>query len=175
MKELFSAGGFFKVIEKNVYLKGKKHVFYFIDIKDVVVIAALNDKKEIIIERHFRPSINKYIYEMPAGYVEKGEKPIEAAKRELEEETGYKTGRIKNVFTNYISIGRTSQKAYIFLADRLKKGRKKEEAGEIIEYIKFISIEEAAKMIERQTMGSEFTATAMYLYSNRDKLIQFKD
>ncbi len=53
------------------------------------VILPITDDGDILLLRQFRPSLNKWILELPAGTIEANESPIECAKRELIEETGY--------------------------------------------------------------------------------------
>ncbi|HFS8459835.1 TPA: NUDIX hydrolase, partial [Vibrio cholerae] len=53
------------------------------------VILPLTDQGEIVLIRQFRPSLKKWLLELPAGTIEEGEPPLSCAQRELEEETGF--------------------------------------------------------------------------------------
>ncbi len=168
MVELFSAGNFFKVSLKYAKVNGKRHRFYSIDIKDVALIAPINNKKELIMEKHFRPVLNKTIYEFPAGYIDEGETPLEAAKRELEEETGFKAGRIKKLFKGYVSPGRSKQIVNFFLADKLTKGNPKHEGGEQINALVTLSLDKAVRMVKTgEIKSTEGIACILYLSQNR--------
>jgi len=62
----------------------------------VLVMPVFEDGRILLI-RQFRAAINKYIWELPAGTLEKGEKPIACAKREIIEETGYQAGKLEKI------------------------------------------------------------------------------
>ncbi len=167
-KELFSAGKFFKVLGKPVTMNGQKRLFYFLDIKDSVMVAAVTNKNEVIMEKHFRPVLDKSIYELPAGYIDEDEKPIDSARRELEEETGYKAEKIKLLFSAYQNTARSKQKMYFFLADDLSKGKKKEEKGERIDEVVNVKLGDAVKMIKRgKILDANAIACIYYLLINR--------
>ena len=59
----------------------------------VMIIPWLKESSELVLIRQYRPPARGYIYEFPAGLIDKGEDPLQAAKRELREETGY-TGEV---------------------------------------------------------------------------------
>jgi ADP-ribose pyrophosphatase len=61
------------------------------NIPAAVCIAVLDEEHGILVKQ-FRIAIGKYILEAPAGKIEKNEEPMERAKKELEEETGYRAG-----------------------------------------------------------------------------------
>lgn len=65
--------------------------------KNAVAIIAFNDKGELLLEREFRLACNDWIYSFPAGLIEEGENPEDAAKRELYEETGLELYEIDRV------------------------------------------------------------------------------
>lgn len=70
---------------------------------DVVSIFGITADKKVILVKQFRPGPEKIFYEFPLGFIEKNEKPIEAAKREFLEETGY-SGNFKDTgVIEYIS------------------------------------------------------------------------
>ncbi len=81
----------------------KEGDFFVIETNDWVNVLAITSDKEIILVRQFRYGTEKYSLEPPGGVVEKGEDPIIAGVRELEEETGYAGNNPKiigNVFPN---------------------------------------------------------------------------
>src|ERR1039458_10375914 len=64
----------------------------------------------------------KYIWELRAGKIDPGEKPLQAAKRELAEETGYKARRWKKLASYWVSPGYVQERMTIFLATGLTAG-----------------------------------------------------
>ena len=77
-------------ISKNHYEKpnGERVIDYFVlSRKDFVLVVAM-EQNGIILIKQYRPATNKSYYSLPAGYLEEGESPIDAAQREIIEETG---------------------------------------------------------------------------------------
>ncbi len=113
----------------------------------VVIIPVLNKKtKEIILIKQYRYAINKEIFELPAGTLKKNETPYICARRELEEETGYKAGKLKKISEFYPSPGIMTEKMHLFIAYDLSKTNQKPDIDEQIKVVK-INLEDALKMI----------------------------
>jgi ADP-ribose pyrophosphatase len=93
------------------------------------------DKNTVIMLRQLRPVIGSYIYELPAGTIDKGEPPLACAKREIVEETGYKAGRLRLVGSIYPVPGYSTEKIFIYRADRLKAVQRRAEDDEVIEHM----------------------------------------
>jgi ADP-ribose pyrophosphatase len=89
-------------------------------------------RNEIILIRQYRPVVDEYIWEMPAGTLHRGEKPLRCAKRELEEEIGYRAGSMKYLTRLYTTPGFTNECIHIYKASRLKKIQMKPDADEIL-------------------------------------------
>ncbi len=90
------------------------------------------NKNRIVLIRQYRPVVDKYIWEIPAGTLKKGEKPLECAGRELEEEIGYTARSLSLLTSIYTTPGFTNEYIHIYKATRLKKVRLNPEADEIL-------------------------------------------
>jgi ADP-ribose pyrophosphatase len=86
------------------------------------VMMAVDGRRRILLVRQFRLPAKAYLWEMPAGKVDPGENPMQAARRELVEETGYRARRWKKLISFYPSPGFVSEKMTIFLATDLTAG-----------------------------------------------------
>jgi ADP-ribose pyrophosphatase len=86
------------------------------------VMMAVNRKREILLVRQYRLPADKYLWELPAGRLDPGEKPLQAAKRELKEETGYTAKKWTKLVSYYASPGFVAEKMTIFLAEDLEEG-----------------------------------------------------
>ncbi|HOL19075.1 MAG TPA: NUDIX hydrolase [Candidatus Hydrogenedens sp.] len=84
------------------------------------VCIAVLDIDHVILVRQFRIAIGTYILEAPAGKIERNEDPMERAKRELEEETGYQAGVFEYLGSAYSSVGYCSERIYFYFATDLK-------------------------------------------------------
>lgn len=97
------------------------------------VIFALDDRKRILLVRQYRLPARDYLWELPAGRLDPGEKPLQAARRELAEETGYKARSWKKLAAFLPSPGYMEEKMTIYLATELKEGEAKPMEDERIE------------------------------------------
>jgi ADP-ribose pyrophosphatase len=87
-----------------------------------VVIIGLTDEGKVPMVRQYRKAAEKAVLEIPAGKLEKGEDPPEAAAREFKEETGYTAGNVRYLFGGYSSIGYSTEILRFYLATDLTSG-----------------------------------------------------
>jgi ADP-ribose pyrophosphatase len=113
----------FSVLEDSILLPSGRIVdnFYRIESPDYVLVTAINDEGSILFERHFKQCLERTILTAPAGGVEPNESPLNAAKRELLEETGYEAERWRYMGAFTVDGTRGICNAHIFLADGLRK------------------------------------------------------
>lgn len=117
------------------------------------------DKENVVLVKQFRKAINKVQLEIPAGKMEKGEDPLECAKRELEEETGYKAGKMTYLGNIATAPGFCDEIIHIFKADDLTLGNKGGDDDEFIE-LEIISLDEmknrikSGEIIDTKTISS---------------------
>ena len=90
---------------------------------------------KVILLRQFRPVINAYIFELPAGTLEKGEQPLACARREIIEETGYAARKFTRLGIIYPVPGYSTEKITMFKADELTERGMACEADEVIETV----------------------------------------
>jgi ADP-ribose pyrophosphatase len=83
---------------------------------------AVDTKKRVLLVRQYRLPAGGNMWELPAGRLDPGESPLQAAKRELIEETGYRARNWKKLATFYASPGFVAEKMTIFLATDLTEG-----------------------------------------------------
>jgi ADP-ribose pyrophosphatase len=100
-----------------------------------VVILAVEEtglEPRVLLERQYRHAARQTLWELPAGRIDKGEKGLAAAKRELLEETGYTASRWKRILRFYASPGFLAETMDIYLAQELRRGKAQPEADEVI-------------------------------------------
>lgn len=155
----------FKVTQK-IYLKkdGTKIVRDIVDPGEAAVILPITDNNEIVFITQYRESVNKVSLELPAGIVEPGERPIDTAKRELEEETGLISNNIEPLISIYPSTGYTSEKVHIFLARDFENGNQKFDSTEEILSVKKIKLEECINKIKNGELENASQIIGILLY-----------
>ena len=84
-----------------------------------VLILPLLSAEKVVLIHNYRFAVAAELLELPAGTLEPGEKPIDCAARELEEETGYAAGRLEPLCEFYTSPGFTNERMHVFLASDL--------------------------------------------------------
>jgi len=89
------------------------------------VMMAVDDRKRILLVRQYRLPARQYLWELPAGRVDPGEKLLAAARRELAEETGYRARKWQKLAAFYVSPGFLAETMTIFLATGLSAGESK--------------------------------------------------
>lgn len=92
---------------------------------------------EVLLVEQWRIGAKRALLEIPAGTLDPGEDPIACAERELEEETGYKPGKLEHLFTMFPSPGILDEKMHIFIATDLTEGERKLEDDEEVTLKKF--------------------------------------
>ena len=100
-------------------LKGKP--YYRINAPDGVIVLALTEKKEIILVKQIRPALNHYTLELPCGSIDGSETPLEAAKRELYEETGYICESLHYIGAGRVMMNRNNSHEFAFLGEGATK------------------------------------------------------
>lgn len=124
-----------------------------------VVILAVKDTK-ILMVKQFRYPMKEVLLELPAGKLEQNEDPFEAAKRELEEETGYCANKWTDLGFVYTSPGYSDEKLYLYKAEDLEFTECHPDDGEILEPLE-IEINEIMKMIENGEINDAKTLCAL--------------
>jgi len=93
------------------------------------------DPDHVILIKQYRHATGKYLYEIPAGKLMKGESPLSCARRELEEEIGYRARRFKKLISAYTSPGFCNELIHIYMATNLLKTQQNLESCEVLEVI----------------------------------------
>lgn len=138
-----------KVDKDDVILPHGREIkdFYKVTIKDCAAIVAITPDNHIVLKKEYRHCYGEELIEIPAGVLEAGENPIQAAKRELEEETGYRSEKWTYLGKTVESSAKLTNYMYIYLAEDCEKvSSQKLDYGEDIEVIE-VEFEKAVEMI----------------------------
>lgn len=105
------------------------------------VMMPLDDDRRILLVKQYRLPARDYLWELPAGRVDRGETVLQAAKRELREETGYRATRWTKLASFFVSPGFLAEKMTIYLAEGLTSGQQTPMEDERIEMEWFTAAE----------------------------------
>lgn len=141
---------------------------YFVNIKpEVALILPITSDGNIIFVRQYRHAVGEFFIELPAGSFEPTEESAEsAAKRELEEETGYTAKEVTKITTLYDKPSKDTNKIHLFLAkDVIKSGEQKLDITEEIDVV-LIPQESVRDKIIQGEICVAGTVAAIYLALN---------
>jgi ADP-ribose pyrophosphatase len=128
-----------------------------------VVVLAVEDSgatPRVLLERQYRHAASDYLWELPAGRIDPGEKELQAAKRELLEETGYTATTWRRVLKFYASPGFVAETMSVFLATGLLEGEAQPEEDEII-YKRLVPLPTAVRMVLSGTIRDAKTISSV--------------
>lgn len=126
---------------------------------DAIAVLALNEQGEMLCVRQQRVAIGAVTLEVPAGLIEAGEDPAEAARREFQEEAGFDADMEKLTFF-YASPGFCDEGLHVFHATNLRESRLPMDDDEDIEVVWRKPAEVLDELREGRSIGSATTVTA---------------
>src|SRR5271170_7134545 len=128
----------------------------------VVVLAVDEARPEprVLLERQYRHAANDYLWELPAGRIDPGEKALHAAKRELLEETGYAATSWRRILNFYASPGFVAETMSVYLATGLRAGPAQPEPDEII-HKSLVPLSKATRMVMSGTIRDAKTISSV--------------
>ena len=149
-----------KLINKKF---GKNQFYHYLEVPNNSIIIPKYKNKFVIVSQRRIP-INKVTYEFPSGWVDKGESPLNSAKRELLEETGYKClNKPTKLLTICPEAGRLKNKNYCFFCEKTSKTSKPEKGVEV----HLVSKNQIIKLIKSEKFNNASHIAAFYTYLYR--------
>ncbi len=130
----------------------------------VGILIKVDDK--FIIERQFRYALGKEIYELPAGKLEADEEPLEAAKRECLEETGYKPLEMIHLGDMSPTCGYSTEIIHFYYCPKSIKAERHLDSDEVIDLM-YLSLEEIEQMIKEDQIIDSKILAVLTLYKNK--------
>lgn len=157
---------FFDLMAKT--MKAGEEPWYSLRIADYCAIVAITDEERVLVVRQYRPAVERYTLELPAGLVDPGEAPELSARRELLEETGYEAGEMEALGPMWPDTGRLGNRIWNFVATRLRRvpGHGPEEGLEVLAY----SAEELARSIAEGVFDHSLHIAPLLAASLRGRL-----
>ncbi|MBI2327741.1 NUDIX hydrolase [Candidatus Curtissbacteria bacterium] len=148
-------------LRRDIVIKpdGKRGVYSFLDHGDGVAIAAL-EKDQIYLVKEWKYPVNQKVLTVICGGIEKGESPLESAKRELQEEAGLLAKNWQSLGYFYTSPGTVSEKAFVFLATALNKIKATPNPTEHLEIVK-IPFKKSLELVMESKITDSYAVAAI--------------
>jgi ADP-ribose diphosphatase len=157
----------FRVIRKSVTTtNGEPRETHLIRHPGAVVILPLLPDDDIVMIRNFRQTLDRELWELPAGTLDQpGEPPDHAAVRELEEEAGYRAGGLQLLCEMHPSPGVMDERIIAYVATDLTKTVQRLEATEQIK-VEIVSAEKAMRMATDGTVTDAKTLVTLFRWNH---------
>ena len=130
------------------------------------VMMAVDARRRILLVRQYRLPADAYLWELPAGRLDPGETPLQAAKRELKEETGYRARSWKKLVSFWPSPGYVQERMTLFVATGLTQGAATPMEDERIE-TRWFTPREVERMIRAGKLQDAKTMLGFLLWRQR--------
>src|SRR5262245_56531661 len=127
------------------------------------------DDGRVALVRQYRHPAGRELLEIPAGRIEDGEAPEMCAAREIEQEIGFRAGRIEKLSEFYSTPGFCEERLYVYLATELERVEQNLDHDEFVE-VCFLSLAEAFAMVGRGEIEDSKTIIALLLVAQRFRL-----
>jgi ADP-ribose pyrophosphatase len=132
------------------------------------VMMAVDGNDRVLLVRQFRLPAEQELWELPAGRLDPGESVLEAAKRELREETGYQAKQWSELGSFWASPGYVAEKMTIFLASDLTEGKQETMEDERIE-IQWFPVAQMGEMIRTGDIIDGKTMIGYFLWADQNR------
>jgi len=161
-RELFSSR-IFTIKEIDLLLDNGKEVTYEISDKGhSVMVVPLIDDATILLVREYHAGINEYQTGLCKGFIEEGQTPEEAANRELQEEVGYKAGKLERLGVFSVNPGYSTHKTYAFLAQDLKESKLQGDEDEELQIVRY-PLERFEDLVDQGKLTEARMIASLYL------------
>jgi len=147
-------------IGHEVEIKGNKISPDIMKVADGVSVAAINDKNEIYLAKQYRFAAKRVTYELPGGGVDEDENPLDAAKRELEEEIGIQANKINYLFKAFPSPAFDVHTVYAYFATGIIDTHQNLDEDEDIHIIK-MDFNKFYEKVEKEEVETDMVTIAV--------------
>ncbi|MBO6575529.1 MAG: NUDIX hydrolase [Rhodothermales bacterium] len=145
---------------------GSAGVREWIDHPGAAAIVAMLDAERVVMVRQYRYGPGKTFLELPAGKFDGPEAPEAVAARELEEETGYRAGRLEHLGGLYNAVGYSNEIIHIYLATDLERTHQALDEGEVLE-VEIHALDEVVAMAGRGELQDMKTVSGLLMAAAR--------
>jgi ADP-ribose pyrophosphatase len=155
------------IVDEIQYPSGNKAIREIAHHPGGAVAVPVFEDGRVILVQQFRHPFESRILELPAGRLGAGEDPSECARRELEEETGWRAEQWERLTSIYTTPGFCDEELHLFLARKLTPapGGPRREEGELTMTVHILPLDEAVAMVEKGEIKDSKTIAGLLLAS----------
>jgi nudix-type nucleoside diphosphatase (YffH/AdpP family) len=159
-------GRVFNLVKENYTLEnGVSSEMDFIQHPGAAAMVPLLNNQEVVLIKQYRHAIREFIWEIPAGTLDAGESPLNCARRELVEETGYSADNWHQLGTITPLPGYSDERIHIFMASDLKPAEQHLDDDEMLN-VHSVKFNDALQMILTGEINDGKTISGLFLASN---------
>ena len=164
-RELKFEGKIISFYQDTMEIDGDRTVIWdFIKHKGAAAVVPVTDDGRILMVKQYRNALDRYTLEVPAGALDTEDEPgIVCAKRELEEETGYRSDDLEWLITLRTTVAFCNERIEVFVAKNLIPSKQHLDEDEFI-HVEAYSIEELTRMIMEGKIEDSKTISAIMSY-----------
>jgi ADP-ribose diphosphatase len=137
-EEILFQSAIFKIKKLSLQIdSGEIKTWEIMEKKDTAMVVPITNDGNVLLIREFYPAINEYQLALPKGRIDSGEDEFSTAQKELQEEIGYKAGKMHKLGVLTMSPGYITQKTHVFLAQELMESKLEGDEYEPIELVPY--------------------------------------
>ncbi len=161
VRKIFKGKSYTFDVEEVTLPNGRKAVYSMIRHPGSTGIVPIMDDGTVLMLSQYRHVIGRYILEIPSGTMELGETPLQCARRELEEETGYRAGEMIKIGAVHIMPAYSDELIHVYLAKGLIPAEQHLDQDEIIETVRY-PLDELMRFIDEGKITDGLTVLALH-------------
>lgn len=163
-RDVVFKGRIWDVVSEEFDYNGHKLTREFVAHPGAVAVIAMNEDREILLINQYRHPVKSYLWEIPAGLLDQpGESRLEAAKRELLEETGYIANHWQELISFHTTPGGNDETITVFVATEVRhQGHELELEGEETDLeVRWVGLDDALQSVLKSEMKSPSAAVGI--------------
>lgn len=145
---------------------GRTIYFDHVEHPGAAAVLPVTDEGKIVMVKQYRNAVERFTLEIPAGGREPGENLYDVAKRELEEETGFKSDNLEYLMSVNTDIAFCDEVIEIYVAKDLKPSRQNLDEDEFVD-VSFRDLDELIDKIYTGELKDSKTTAALLAYKNK--------
>ena len=141
---------------------GSQDTFQIMEKKDTAIMVPVDADGNVIFIKEYFTALDEYQYDLPGGRIDEGHDPLSTANKELQEEIGYKAGRLEKLITVSISPGYQTQMSHIFIAQDLVESKLEGDEKEKLEIMRW-PLDNFEELVDNGTISESRAIVALFL------------